>query len=26
VVGYCVCEPYQAGSNEAGVIVTYADS
>jgi tRNA(Ile)-lysidine synthase len=25
VVGYCVCEPYQAGSDEAGIIVTYAD-
>ena len=26
VVGYCVCEPYQAGSDEAGVIITDADS
>jgi tRNA(Ile)-lysidine synthase len=25
VVGYCVCEPYQAESNEAGFSVTYAD-
>jgi tRNA(Ile)-lysidine synthase len=25
VVGYCICEPYQAGSDEAGIIVTYAD-
>ena len=26
VVGYCVCEPYQAGRDEDGVNVTYADS
>jgi len=26
VVGFCICEPYQAGSNEAGIIITYADS
>ncbi len=26
VVGYCVCEPYQAASNQAGLQVAYADS
>ena len=26
VVGYCVCEPYQAGNDEAGIIIAYADS
>jgi tRNA(Ile)-lysidine synthase len=25
VVGYCTCEPHQAGSNESGIIVTYTD-
>ena len=25
VVGYCICEPYQAGNNEAGIIISEAD-
>ncbi len=25
VVGYCTCEPHQAGSNEAGITIAYTD-